>query len=58
MICTLYNKNLYNKVRPCCALLCVKDYIKDTEVVYDNVKKIDPYLEKIYNREELERLLK
>ena len=38
--------------------LVVKDYIQDTETVYDDIEDIDEYLVKIYNREELERLLK
>lgn len=38
--------------------LIIKDYIKDTEMIYGNIEDVDIYLEKIYNRDELERMLK
>lgn len=38
--------------------LIVKDYQKQSEVIHDNVDDIDKYTEKIYTKDELERILK
>lgn len=37
--------------------LIVKDYKEQTETIYDNIDQIDKYLDEIYTKEELEKLL-
>lgn len=37
--------------------LIIKDYVENTETIYDDVVEIDKYLPKVYNREELRKII-